>query len=700
MFLNAVSVLEVGEGVAAAFAGATLRDLGASVSRLRLGVNSVESMYLQTLARDKRIVDAGALSDVLAAEAFDVIILDRVGASPGDLPTDVEEYLDYVEANNRAVWVTISAFGLSGISSACFGSDLTISASAGVLASVRDGLGRPRALPGRQALLAAGQAAVLAALHGLDINFCNGASVHMDVSAQEAMVATGPVLQCAEKMLHFAVKGGAKRFGSPAGWYECVDGRVYIATHEDHQWEGIKRVIEPPEPIASYRTAAHRIEHSEEIDAFVSAWVLQRRKDDVQSLLQAEGVPATALNSLRDVRASDDFSYRDRWLDTDLEGHRVATMGAPFVVTRSDAPGISGPKRLIELRVAEASHILAASIAGALLGAMGADVVKLEDAKRLDQYRRAGPFIDGREGLEWSGYFAIANHSKRSCLFHNQAELDAVVASSHAVIENWGTSRARRSGVDSATVLKRWPDKFAASSSGFGHEGPLAGYRVYAYNLNAYCGVLSSLRGDSGTMPGLDFAWADFITAYSVATVVAAWVVGGARSGDSVGASIDSSMAEIVVQRLNEALIAEEFGRSAVSGGGNDYLLATDDGSGYVAVTVRSPDERMALASACGLSGDADDDALRAACAGKAATGLARLLVSAGIPAARALDASALIEDPHLEERGFFTVVEHPEWGRRRLIGIPWRVAGSGAILLAPPPTLGSAQDGPDSWRR
>jgi hypothetical protein len=43
--------------------------------------------------------------------------------------------------------------------------------------------------------------------------------------------------------------------------------------------------------------------------------------------------------------------------------------------------------------------------------------------------------------------------------------------------------------------------------------------------------------------------------------------------------------------------------------------------------------------------------------------------------------------------RDFFTAVEHPKWGRRRLIGIPWRPYGQPPIALAPAPLLRPLDD-------
>ena len=52
------------------------------------------------------------------------------------------------------------------------------------------------------------------------------------------------------------------------------------------------------------------------------------------------------------------------------------------------------------LRMLEASRVLAVPLCGALLGAMGVEVTKLEDLPRLDMYRRRGPYIDGKAGIE------------------------------------------------------------------------------------------------------------------------------------------------------------------------------------------------------------------------------------------------------------------------------------------------------------
>ena len=82
------------------------------------------------------------------------------------------------------------------------------------------------------------------------------------------------------------------------------------------------------------------------------------------------------------------------------------------------------------------------------------------------------------------------------------------------------------------------------------------------------------------------------------------------------------------------------------------------------------------------------DGVLAALTATHEAGALADRLQAGGVPASAVLVPAELIEDPHLAARGFFTPVEHPVWGLRRLIGLPWQFVGEGPLALGPPPLL------------
>ncbi|MEO5670383.1 MAG: CoA transferase, partial [Ramlibacter sp.] len=68
---------------------------------------------------------------------------------------------------------------------------------------------------------------------------------------------------------------------------------------------------------------------------------------------------------------------------------------------------------LAGLRVADFCWIGAGSYTTKIFGDMGADVIKIESSTRLDSLRLAGPYKDGKPGVNRSGYFADRNTSKR-----------------------------------------------------------------------------------------------------------------------------------------------------------------------------------------------------------------------------------------------------------------------------------------------
>ena len=68
-------------------------------------------------------------------------------------------------------------------------------------------------------------------------------------------------------------------------------------------------------------------------------------------------------------------------------------------------------------------------------------------------------------------------------------------------------------------------------------------------------------------------------------------------------------------------------------------------------------------------------------------------LQKAGVAAAPSLSSEALFQDPHLKEREVFRQVDHPVIGKDWVIGPPWKLSGTPAILRSPAPLLGEHTD-------
>jgi crotonobetainyl-CoA:carnitine CoA-transferase CaiB-like acyl-CoA transferase len=642
--LSELRVLELGGGTAGAIAGAQLAELGASVSKLREADGEAEppaplftgadgaraSVLLETVDAGKRLLPAGGRDEVRrwAAES-DVVICDRIARPPGCLSGPVDAYVADVRSLNRSVWTTVSAFGLSGPRRHESGSDLACLASAGVVARSRTNPELLVGLPGRQGYRSAAQVAVLASLHGLDRFRRSGAPCHLDVSCQEAIIATGPVLELAHLLFDCPGAAGARRY-APGDVFECRDGFVQITAPENHHWSGLMAALGEPDWAMALGDGQARMAAIPVIEEGVGRWTRERSKRQAAATLQASGVPAAPVNTIADVLASEQFLERRAFIGANLRGRHCLQPRPPFLFDASSAsaPPPPRPMGLAGLRVLEVTHVLAAPMAGSLLGAMGAEVLKAEDPERLDMYRR-GPYAEGLSGIDRGGYFTVINHSKASvtaAITAGSTKLEALLGSAEVLIENLGVRRARQVGVDCGGAASRHRGLLALSSSGFGNTGPLAGDRAYALELLAYAGLFDLDRDPDGHLCGTRLALADLWTSFVIATVVAAWAVGGGEAACR-GAAVDLSMAEVVLDRLSE----------------------------YVA--------------------DATLD--------RAGTEPATVVPSPVVTPAQ------LLADGHLAAREFFPEVEHPVLGRRRVLGLPWRFESEGALPLGQSPRFG-----------
>ena len=68
-------------------------------------------------------------------------------------------------------------------------------------------------------------------------------------------------------------------------------------------------------------------------------------------------------------------------------------------------------------------------------------------------------------------------------------------------------------------------------------------------------------------------------------------------------------------------------------------------------------------------------------------------LQQAGIPAYPSLDGKDMLANPHVAARGFFVELEHPEVGKRRHLGIPWKMSNTPCVVQRPAPCMGEATE-------
>src|SRR5882672_9200263 len=130
------------------------------------------------------------------------------------------------------------------------------------------------------------------------------------------------------------------------------------------------------------------------------------------------------------------------------------------------------PLALDGVRVLDLSRVIAGPWCGALLGDMGADVLKVEGVNDLDESRTWPPHKDGE-----SAAYLLFNRNKRGMTLDLKAPeavdvVKTLVRSSDVLIENFRTGTMEGFGLGYEALAAINPRLVYCSVSAFGRTGP------------------------------------------------------------------------------------------------------------------------------------------------------------------------------------------------------------------------------------
>jgi crotonobetainyl-CoA:carnitine CoA-transferase CaiB-like acyl-CoA transferase len=173
-------------------------------------------------------------------------------------------------------------------------------------------------------------------------------------------------------------------------------------------------------------------------------------------------------------------------------------------------------------------------------------------------------------------------------------------------------------------------------------------------------------------------------------------------------------MADLVVAHFNEFIAAAGVDPDLPVDRANDLSPFAPNGvyptvDGWIALSVENDKQFAHLADALAddelrgpryASADARraarrvlDDHIAQATRTRVASQLAHQLRAEGVHAEPVATPEDLLASTQLASRGFLTPVEHAVWGRRGLVGIPWRPYGGPPLALGAPPRLEPLDD-------
>jgi benzylsuccinate CoA-transferase BbsF subunit len=270
-------------------------------------------------------------------------------------------------------------------------------------------------------------------------------------------------------------------------------------------------------------------------------------------------------------------------------------------------------------------------------------------------------------------------------------------------------------GLGYEELKKIKPDIIMASISGYGHTGPLQNYMGYGPAIAPLTG-LSSLTGYEGGPPQeVGISLGDPTAGINAAIAICAALAARKRTGKGqyIDVSLWESVAVLVPEGwmeyvMNGAELPRMGNRDPWMSPHNCFRCAGEDE--WVSIACGTEEEWQALCRAIGqpqLAIEArfqtmhdrkanEDDLERLLTLWTEQRDkweVTRVLQAAGVAAFPSMSSKDLAEDPHLNERGFFVRLPHPEVGDRVHTGIPWLLANSPNGVRAPAPLLGQHTD-------
>ena len=254
------------------------------------------------------------------------------------------------------------------------------------------------------------------------------------------------------------------------------------------------------------------------------------------------------------------------------------------------------------IRVLDLTRVLAGPFCTALLGDLGAEVIKIETLQG-DDYRHLPPF-DGDTG----GLFHLLNRGKRSVALDLRDDrgrqiLRDLARKSDVLVENFRPGVMAEMGLGPELLSADNPRLVNVSISGFGIDSPMGNLPAYDLVIQALTGFMS-VSGDPDGPPMMTGESVADLTAglYASWSVLAALL---ARERTGLGQHVEVAMFDCLFSFLPAALAQHLYGTKAPTRVGNRHPLGAPFGvfaarDGHFTIAVLNPRQFSKLATAMG----------------------------------------------------------------------------------------------------
>jgi crotonobetainyl-CoA:carnitine CoA-transferase CaiB-like acyl-CoA transferase len=572
-------VVEVGHGTAVGAAGRLLADLGAAVVVIEAESPEIPGSHATQLAGKRSLVDcaenAPLIQELLVCADVLLTSSDTCHRSRGIVERSASD-------TQRHVTCDITAFGSEGPLAGRSASDALLQGWSGV-ASVT---GRPDGPPLVSTIPAleieAGVYAAAAVCAALSSRLATGDGQLVEIAVFDVAVnALAAFLPLPLSGLTAHRNGNRHATLSPWNTYPTTDGWIMLCAPTDDQWRRLCSLLDRADLVTdpACMTSTARMLNADTVDEHVARWTVTRARDECEALLREAGLPCGPIVSLEMLPDEANVKHRGMiWPETDpvtdrsvmVPGNPVGYPRGPHTVPRV-GEGVAWVRKHIDelrtspcarqdpsllpdahpgrpplqgVRVVEIGMNTVAPLAGRQLGALGADVIKVEPPTG-DANRSLAPLRDDGQ----SYMFAISNTDKRGVVLDLKTDEDRktlwdLLKSADVLIENLKPGSLSRLGFGADAVRERFPRLIYCSMNGFGHDSAYPGRPALDTVVQAMGGVMEANAQD-GRPTKLGISLADQLGGLMGLTAAIGALID--RADSEVGRTIDIAMHDAVV---------------------------------------------------------------------------------------------------------------------------------------------------------
>ncbi len=375
---------------------------------------------------------------------------------------------------------------------------------------------------------------------------------------------------------------------------------------------------------------------------------------------------------------------------------------------------MAGP--LSGVKVVEITNFQQGPVAGMRLGDLGADVIKIE-MKTGDPARSFMRIIGAEAGLKGHNYyFENNNRNKRSIVLNlkttkGKEVFFKLIDKADVFLTNLSIDAPIKMGIGPEVLLRRNPRLIYAQASGWGRKGPDANELSFDYTGIARSGLMMTC-GERGSppaqiTPGVGDELGGLICAWGVTAALYA------REKTGKGQLVDTSLMGSIIAMLGlvmaaPAILGQEFQRGKRSEAGNPLYshYQCRDGK-WLAIAHLQPDKYWPnICKALNipeLEHDPRFNGIEARCTnskelvsildGKFATKSRAdwldILKKSDCICTPVQSPIEVANDPQAIANRYFIDVDHPDWGKIKMVGFPWDFSETPATWQRKAPDFG-----------